>query len=89
MGIVLWLACGVAVFAASRAIEPARPRPYAGELLIILLVSLAAGLTATVLDFGGWGEPDWRAAAFVVCCAFAAAGCWRALLLVRQRAVSR
>jgi hypothetical protein len=89
MGVAFWLLCGGAAFAASRAIPSARPDRYGRELLVALVASLLAGLTATALDFGGWGEIDWRAGAFVICCALAGVGCARALQLLAQRVVQR
>jgi len=65
MGIVLWLACAVAVFFLARKVPFARPASWAGELAAALLGALALGAAATALDFGGWNEPDWRAALFV------------------------
>ena len=50
-----------------------------------MAVSFLAGLSATALDFGGWGEVDWRAGAFVIFCAFAAIGCSRAIRLTMTR----
>jgi hypothetical protein len=58
-------------------------------LLVALVASLLAGFTATALDFGGWAEIDWRAGAFVICCAFAGVGSARALHLFTQRVVQR
>ena len=85
MGIALWLLCGVAVFTASRAIAPARPDRFLGELLVVTLVSFLAGVVATALDFGGWGELDWRAGAFVILCDAAAVGFRRAVRLAMTR----
>ena len=75
------------MFAASRGVSAARPERYTRELLVALVASLLAGLTATALDFGGWAEVDWRVGAFVICCAFAGLGGARALHLLTQRAV--
>jgi len=66
MGIVLWLACAVAVFFAARYVPFARSTAWAGELAAALVSALAFGTAATALDFGGWNEPDWRAALFVL-----------------------
>ncbi len=82
MGVALWLLCGVAAFAASRAIRPARPDGYAAELIAALVVAFAAGLAATALDFGGWNEVDWRAGAFALLCAMAAIGAARVVRLL-------
>jgi hypothetical protein len=40
-------------------------RSPAAEAIAALVVANAAGAAATALDFGGWNEPDWRAALFV------------------------
>lgn len=85
MGIALWLLCAVAVLASSRAISPARPQRFIGELFVVIAVSFLAGLGATALDFGGWGEVDWRAAVFVILCSFAAIGISRSVRLVVAR----
>ncbi len=81
----MWLLCGLAVFAASRAVAAARPERFASELLLVVLASFLAGLGASALDFGGWGEVDWRAGAFVILCSFAAIGCSRAIRLAVAR----
>lgn len=39
-----------------------------------VLAAVVAGVAATILDFGGWQELDWRSAAFAFCVALAAAG---------------
>ncbi|HEY2093845.1 MAG TPA: hypothetical protein VGJ81_18385 [Thermoanaerobaculia bacterium] len=39
-----------------------------------LLAALIAGVAATILDFGGWQQLDWRSAAFAFCVALAAVG---------------
>ena len=84
MGVALWLLSGIVAFAASRAIAAARPERYAAELAIVLIVSAVAGAAATALDFGGWGELDWRAGVFAFLCAFAAAGIARAAISARR-----
>lgn len=89
MGIVLWLACGSAAFAASRMIASGRPASYAGELALGIAGALIAGLAATALDFGGWAEADWRAGLFSICVAFAAIFCSRAVRLTMRRVVER
>ena len=85
MGVALWLLCGVAVFAASRVITAGRTASFVKELLLVIVVSLLAGLTATALDFGGWGEVDWRAGAFVVLAGLAAIGISRTIRLALMR----
>lgn len=81
MGVALWLLCGVAVFALSRAIAPGRPAGFFMELLLALAAAFCAGLGASALDFGGWAEVDWRAGAFVVFCCLAAIGVARSIRL--------
>ena len=44
------------------------------ELLAAIVTALLLGTLATALDFGGWNEPDWRAAAFCALGTFAAIG---------------
>ncbi len=74
MGIALWVVSSVVAFLLAR-MAPWRRRPaWAGELSVSIATGLVLGAAATALDFGGWSEPDWRAALFVVLGAFAAAG---------------
>ena len=81
MGIALWIACGAAAFAGARALAAGRPQAYAAEAVVAVAAALIAGVAATALDFGGWNELDWRAAAFAILCAFAAVGCVRIVRL--------
>lgn len=39
------------------------------------------GVAATALDFGGWHEPDWRAALFAFLGALAAAALFRLTMI--------
>lgn len=64
MGIALWSGCALVVFFVVRSVPYARPAGWFGELFTVLISALAMGLLATALDFGGWKEPDWRAALF-------------------------
>jgi nicotinamide riboside transporter PnuC len=66
MGIALWLGCATVIFFIARSVPYARPRRWIGELVTALISAMALGVTATALDFGGWNEPDWRAALFVI-----------------------
>jgi hypothetical protein len=81
MGIGLWLACAVTVFFLARYVPFARRATWAGELVAALLGALALGMVATALDFGGWDEPDWRAALFVL---FGSAAVVGSIRLVRM-----
>jgi hypothetical protein len=85
MGVALWLLCGVAAFAAARAVPPGRPAGFAGEFVTALLIAFGAGLAATALDFGGWNEVDWRAGAFTLIAAFAALGAGRLVRFLTRR----
>ena len=84
MGIALWMLSGLTAFAAGRFVTAGRPAGFAGELMTALLTAFIAGLLATALDFGGWGELDWRAGSFVFLCALAAIGATRATRLTRS-----
>ena len=77
MGIALWVVSSVVAFLLAR-MAPWRRRPTrAGELSVSITAGLLLGALATALDFGGWSEPDWRAALFVFLGAVAAAGMFR------------
>jgi hypothetical protein len=85
MGIALWLGCATVVFFIARTVRYARPRRWIGELVTALIAATAMGLIATALDFGGWNEPDWRAALFVFFAAAAIIGALRIILLLSAR----
>lgn len=74
MGLALWLAAGVAAVIIARIVPLALPRSPLAEVIAAPLASLAAGLAATALDFGGWQEADWRAGVFALLVALAAIG---------------
>jgi uncharacterized membrane protein YeaQ/YmgE (transglycosylase-associated protein family) len=81
MGIAVWLVCAFVAFFLARLIPVGRV-PGSGwwvELLISLVAAFLLGVAATALDFGGWREPDWRAALFALLGAFAAVGTVRAI----------
>jgi predicted MFS family arabinose efflux permease len=65
MGIALWTACSLLVFAAARFVPPGRTAQWIGELAAALVSAMIFGLLATYFDFGGWNELDWRAGLFV------------------------
>jgi peptidoglycan/LPS O-acetylase OafA/YrhL len=77
MGISLWMACAAAVFLAIRRVPFGRPASWMAELFAMLISALVLGALATALDFGGWNEPDWRAALFVLFGSAAIAGAVR------------
>jgi hypothetical protein len=77
MGLVLWVVSSVAAFLLARMAPWRRRRAWLGEFLAAVFTGLLLGVLATALDFGGWEEPDWRAALFVFLGALAAAGVFR------------
>jgi hypothetical protein len=85
MGIALWLGCATVVFFIVRTVPYGRPTRWIGELVTAILSALAAGISATALDFGGWNEPDWRAALFVTFGTAAIIGALRIVLVVSAR----
>jgi hypothetical protein len=64
VGAALWLLAAVLAFAVARIIPSGRSQRFLTELLLAAGSGLVIGITATALDFGGWREPDWRAAVF-------------------------
>ena len=79
MGLMSWILAGAAAFAVARMIPLFRLERVRGELAAAVILALIAGATATVLDFGGWREPDLRAALFSFLCSFAGCGVVRLL----------
>ena len=77
MGIAFWLISGAIAFLIARIVPLGRGPAKTGEFLVSVCAALLLGLVATALDFGGWSEPDWRAALFTFFGAFTAAGAWR------------
>jgi hypothetical protein len=77
MGIALWVVSSVAAFLLARMAPWRRRHGFTGELSVAILAGLALGIGATALDFGGWNEPDWRAASFVFAGSLAAMAAFR------------
>jgi hypothetical protein len=77
MGIAFWLLSGAIAFLIARIVPLGRGAGRIGEFLVSVCAAGLLGLAATAMDFGGWREPDWRAALFAFFGAFAAAGLWR------------
>ena len=77
----MWLVAGSGAFALARLVRSGR-RGWPAEGLAAILAALAAGLAATALDFGGWKEPDWRAAAFAFAVTAAALALLRLIRLL-------
>ena len=59
----MWVIAGAGAFALGRLSRAGRPGGWVLEASVSLLAAFAAGIAATVLDFGGLQEPDWRAGA--------------------------
>ena len=73
----------MAAFVIARIIPFSRQIHGKTELVTAVLAALLAGVAATVLDFGGWQDFDWRSAAFAFCVALATAGVVRAITTTR------
>jgi hypothetical protein len=63
MGVSVWMIAGGTAWIIARFIPPGRLP--AVEAIAAIVAANLAGIAATALDFGGWNEPDWRAALFV------------------------
>lgn len=74
---------GIAAFLVARIVPFSRQTHWKTELVTVILAALVAGVAATILDFGGWRELDWRSAAFAFCAALAVAGVVRAITMAR------
>lgn len=85
MGVAMWAGAGVIAFLVARSVPAARPAGRLLELTVAIVIALLLGLLATALDFGGWRELDWRAAAFCFCGAFASVALLRLLRLAAAR----
>lgn len=85
MGAVSWGVAGVVALGVTRLIRKGRGPSWGGEAAVALAAALLLGVAATAADFGGWREPDWRAALFAFLGALAATGALR-LLRVRKPA---
>jgi len=84
MGIFTWLAAGLLATLLGWMLPPRIPERRAVELASGLLAAMVLGAIATALDFGGWREPDWRAALFAGFGTLALLGTLRAVRLARQ-----
>ena len=80
------MVAGGAAWIIARFIPFARTR--AAEAIAAFVAANLAGIAATALDFGGWNEPDWRAAVFVFLCVTAAIAIVRLIRLSAIRAAS-
>lgn len=82
MGIGIWLLSAAAAAAVTQIIPAGRDGRWVVESLLAIGVGLMLGVLATALDFGGWNEIDWRAAALSALGGFLAVGVSR---LIRMR----
>jgi hypothetical protein len=77
VGIALWTASGIAVFVVARFVPIGRSRRRIAELVTAILAAGVCGVVSTALDFGGWGELDWRAGVLALLGAAAAVAVFR------------
>lgn len=84
MGITLWLVSSAAAVLIARMAPWRRKSRWIGELSVSVPGALAFGVLATALDFGGWKEPDWRAAVFALLGALIAIGVLRLFTRARR-----
>ena len=82
MGIALWAVCGIIAMVVARIVPVLRQTQWLSDLLLSLLGALIGGVVATLLDFGGWNQLDWRAGLFACACALALTG-WRRVIKLR------
>ncbi|HEX7190884.1 MAG TPA: hypothetical protein VF381_04850 [Thermoanaerobaculia bacterium] len=81
MGVASWVVSGIVAVLIARIIPFSRQTHWKTELVTAIVAALIAGAAATILDFGGWQELDWRSAAFAFCAALTVAGVVRAVTL--------
>lgn len=86
MGVALWIACGLLASLLARMIRAARPQRWWREPLLASTVAAVLGVVATALDFGGWNELEWRAAAFAFAGALSALAIARLITLMHVSA---
>ncbi|HUR80785.1 MAG TPA: hypothetical protein VM733_08460 [Thermoanaerobaculia bacterium] len=79
MGIGLWLVCGCVAGILARIVPLGTRKRLWIEIAGALVTACLLGIAATALDFGGWNELEWRAAAFAFFGALAAVGIIRAV----------
>lgn len=83
MGVASWVVSGIAAFLFARIIPFSRQIHAKTEFVTAFVAAIAAGVAATILDFGGWQDLDWRSAAFAFCVALAVTGVVRAVTMTR------
>lgn len=80
----MWIVTGAGAALLARLVEAGRPAGWLLEVVLGIGAAGAAGLAATAFDFGGWREPDWRAALFTFFAASAAVGLLRLIRILRS-----
>jgi uncharacterized membrane protein YeaQ/YmgE (transglycosylase-associated protein family) len=80
----MWIVTGAGAALLARLVDAGRPPGWFLEVVLGIVAACAAGLAATALDFGGWREPDWRAALFTFFTAAAAVGLFRLTRILRS-----
>jgi uncharacterized membrane protein SirB2 len=83
VGVASWVVLGIAAFLIARIIPFSPQTHWKTELVAAVVAALAAGVAATILDFGGWRDLDWRSAAFAFCVALAVTGVVRVVTMTR------
>jgi uncharacterized membrane protein SirB2 len=83
VGVASWFLSGIAAFLIARIVPFSRQTRWKTELVTAIVAALVAGVAATLLDFGGWLELEWRSAAFAFTVALAVAGGVRAITMTR------
>jgi len=83
VGVASWVVSGIAAFLIARIIPFSRQTYWKTELVTATVAAIGAGVAATILDFGGWRDLDWRSAAFAFCIALALTGVVRAITMSR------
>ena len=83
VGAASWVVSGIAAFLVARIVPFSRQTHWKTELVTAVIAALVAGVAATLLDFGGWQDLDWRSAAFAFCAALAVTGLVRAITMTR------
>ncbi len=84
MGVAVWLLAGGAAWGVARIVPAGRGGRPVAEGMAAIVTAMLAGFAATALDFGGWNEPDWRAALFAFFAAAAAVATLRLVRLARR-----
>jgi hypothetical protein len=79
----MWALSGLAAAALGRLISVGKDQRWPTEVLIAIGTALILGVVATMLDFGGWNELDWRAGIFAGFGALAAIGLLRLWRVMR------